>query len=109
MDNTSAVRSLAALAQDNRLEVFRHLAQAGAEGIAAGELAETLGIPATTLSFHLKTLSHADLVAARQAGRFIYYTANYAAMNALVGFLTDNCCGGRAGTPAVAPARKRKA
>ena len=109
MDNKTAVRSLAALAQDSRLQVFRQLVQAGPEGIAAGELAESLEIPATTLSFHLKTLSHAGLIESRQDGRFIYYTANYAAMNALLGFLGDNCCGGRACVPATSTVRRRKA
>lgn len=109
MDNKTAVRSLAALAQDSRLQVFRQLVQAGPEGVAAGELADTLEIPATTLSFHLKTLSHAGLIESRQDGRFIYYSANYAAMNALLGFLGDNCCGGRACVPVASTARKRKA
>lgn len=108
MDTKAAVQSLAALAQDSRLEVYRQLVQAGPEGVAAGELAEHVGIPANTLSFHLKTLSHAGLVEARQAGRFIYYSANYATMNALLGFLSENCCGGRACVPVVAPGRKRK-
>jgi len=73
------------------------------------EIAERLGIPANTLSFHLKTLSHADLVQARQAGRFIYYSTNYEQMNALLGFLTKNCCGGQVCAPAVVARRKRRA
>jgi DNA-binding transcriptional ArsR family regulator len=108
MESNGAVEALAALAQNSRLQVYRLLVQAGPEGIAASELAERLGIPATTLSFHLKTLSHADLVLARQEGRFIYYSANYEQMNALLGFLTENCCGGRSCAPKVtAPRRKR--
>ena len=109
MDITTAVKSLAALAQDSRLEVFRLLVQAGPEGLAAGEIAERLGIPASTLSFHMKTLSHAGLVEVRPESRFNYYSANFEAMNALLGYLTDNCCGGRACAPAAATARKRKA
>lgn len=75
-------RSRPALAQISRLEVYRLLVQAGPEGMAASDIAERLGIPANTLSFHLKNLSHAGLVQSRQ-------------MNALLGFLTENCCGGR--------------
>jgi len=102
------VEALAALAQDSRLQVYRFLVQAGPEGLAASELAERLGIPPNTLSFHLKTLSHADLVIARPEGRFIYYSANYEQMNALLGFLTENCCGGRSCASATAAPRKRK-
>ena len=103
-----AVKSLNALAQDSRLQVYRLLVQAGPEGLAASDIAERVGIPANTLSFHLKTLSHADLVTSRQEGRFIYYSANYEQMNALVGFLTENCCGGRSCKPSAVP-QKRKA
>ncbi len=95
----SAVEALAALAQDNRLRVYRLLVQSGGEGLPATEIAERVGIPPDTLSFHLKTLSHADLVRSRQSGRFIYYSANYEQMNALLGFLTENCCGGRSCVP----------
>jgi DNA-binding transcriptional ArsR family regulator len=102
-----AVRSLAALAQDSRLQVFRLLVQAGPEGLPAGEIAERLGIPASTLSFHMKTLNHAGLVESRHASRFVYYSANFEAMNALLGYLSDNCCGGRSCTPAAAPARRK--
>jgi DNA-binding transcriptional ArsR family regulator len=109
MESNGAVEALAALAQNSRLQVYRLLVQAGPEGIAASELAERLGIPATTLSFHLKTLSHADLVLARQEGRFIYYSANYEQMNALLGFLTENCCGGRSCEPKVAASRRKRA
>jgi DNA-binding transcriptional ArsR family regulator len=109
MESKMAVRALSALAQDSRLAVYRLLVQVGPEGMAASELAERLGIPANTLSFHLKTLSHAALVQARQEGRFIYYSTNYEEMNGLLEFLTDNCCGGRSCRPATAAARKRKA
>ena len=95
-----AVTALSALAQDSRLQVYRLLVQAGPEGLAASAIAEQLEIPANTLSFHLKTLSHAGLIQARQDGRFIYYSTNYEQMNALLGFLTENCCGGQSCTPA---------
>ena len=108
MESTNAVTLLGALAQESRLQVYRLLVQAGPDGMPATEIAERLGIPANTLSFHLKTLSHADLVQSRQAGRFIYYSTNYEQMNALLGFLTDNCCGGRGCTPAAVVTRKRK-
>ncbi len=108
MKKPDVLAALSALAQENRLDAYRLLVQAGPEGLAASELAERVQIPANTLSFHLKTLSHADLVASRQAGRFIYYSANYDQMNALLGFLTENCCGGRSCQPAAVP-RKRKA
>src|SRR5713226_5322121 len=109
MESKTAVTALAALAQDSRLQVYRLLVQAGPDGIAATQIAERLGIPANTLSFHLKALTHADLVQARQSGRFIYYSTNYEQMNALLGFLTKNCCGGQVCAPAVVARRKRRA
>ena len=108
MDTRAAVRSLAALAQGSRLEVFRLLVQAGPDGLPAGEIAEHLGLPASTLSFHVKTLSHAGLVESRQERRFIYYSANYVAMNALIEFLGENCCVGKSCTPNAAASRRRK-
>ncbi|MBS0417785.1 MAG: helix-turn-helix transcriptional regulator [Proteobacteria bacterium] len=108
MESKIAVRALGALAQGSRLEVYRLLVQAGPNGMAASEIAERLGIPTNTLSFHLKTLSHADLVHARQEGRFIYYSTNYEQMNALLGFLSENCCGGQSCAPASVPNRKRR-
>lgn len=105
MESKEAVTALGALAQDSRLAVYRLLVQAGPEGVAATDIAARLGIPANTLSFHLKNLSHASLVESRHEGRFIYYSARYEQMNALVGFLTDNCCGGRS----CAPVARRKA
>lgn len=92
MDNTAAVKLLASLAQEARLEIFRLLVQTGEEGLAAGVIGETLSIPNSTLSFHLKELSHAGLIAARQESRYIYYSANYTSMNDLLGYLTENCC-----------------
>ena len=94
LTQTAAVTQLAALAQESRLAIFRLLVQEGPEGLAVGRIAEALGLANATLSFHLKTLSQAGLIEARQSGRFIHYSANYAAMNGLVGFLTENCCGG---------------
>ncbi len=87
-----AVKALAALAQETRLTIFRVLVQAGESGLPAGQLAKELNIPNATLSFHLKELTHAELVIARQESRFIYYSANFATMNALLGYLTENCC-----------------
>jgi ArsR family transcriptional regulator len=89
-----AVPLLAALAQETRLAIFRALVQAGPEGLAAGRIAQSLGAPASTLSFHLKELAAAGLVRARQEGRFIYYSAAYDAMSALIAFLTEKCCQG---------------
>ena len=94
MKNKDAVTALAALAQETRLSIFRLLVQAGPEGVPAGVIGETLGVPAATLSFHLKELAHAGLVASRQEGRFIYYSTDYSQMAALMTFLTQNCCQG---------------
>lgn len=89
-----AIKALAALAHETRLTIFRMLVQAGEAGVPAGQLAKELNIPNATLSFHLKELAHAELVTARQESRFIYYSANFASMNALLGYLTENCCAG---------------
>jgi DNA-binding transcriptional ArsR family regulator len=95
MKTDAALIALAALSQRTRLDVFRFLVEAGPEGAAVGSIADALKVPAPTLSFHLKELSHADLVASKQEGRFIRYTANFAAMNGLVAYLTENCCRGQ--------------
>jgi ArsR family transcriptional regulator, arsenate/arsenite/antimonite-responsive transcriptional repressor len=108
MESKTAVSALSALAQDSRLQVYKLLVQAGPSGLAASDIAERLGIPANTLSFHLKTLSHADLVHSRQEGRFVFYSTNYEQMNALLSFLTENCCGGQRCLPADVISRKRK-
>ena len=92
MKTTDAVRALAALSQETRLDVFRLLVQHGASGLAAGEIAEELRVSPATLSFHLKELAHVKLVTARQDGRFVFYAANFPAMNRLLEFLTANCC-----------------
>lgn len=93
------VRALSALAQDHRLATFRLLVQAGPDGLAAGVLAERLGLPASSMSFHLAQLSHAGLVTQRRQSRSIIYTADYAAMGALMAYLTENCCGGASCPP----------
>ena len=105
MNRDRAVKSLAALAQGTRLEAFRQLVQAGPAGLAAGDLAERLGISPPALSFHLRGLAQAGLVRPRQQGRFIYYSAAYDAMQSLVDFLTENCCSGSSCAPARAPRR----
>jgi DNA-binding transcriptional ArsR family regulator len=94
MENKDAVMALTALAQESRLATFRLLVQAGSAGLAASKIAETLGVPPSSLSFHLKELTHAKLIVPRQEGRFVIYAAQFETMNALVGFLTENCCGG---------------
>lgn len=113
METKDAVTALAALAQASRLAVFRILVQAGPVGLAAGQIAERTGIAPSSLSFHLKELSHAGLAESRQEGRFIIYTARYETMNGLLDYLTDNCCGGNPCTPAsrcaVKPASKKPA
>ena len=112
MKPTDAVTALAALAQETRLALFRLLVESGPEGLAAGEIGNRLGTPANTLSFHLKTLTQAGLLVARQEGRFIYYAANYPSMDELIAFLTQNCCNGAPCLPKtqqVATIAKRRA
>lgn len=94
MEIRVASQSLAALAQETRLAIFRLLVEAGPEGMNAGAIAEALDLPPATLSFHVAQLSRAGLVTSRQESRFIYYSANFAAMDDLIAFLTDNCCQG---------------
>ena len=92
MENQSAVSLLSSIAQEARLAIFRTLVQVGNAGLPVGAIAEKLNIPNSTLSFHLKELSHAGMVISRQEGRYIYYAANYQTMNDLVAYLTENCC-----------------
>jgi len=94
MENKAAVGLLGALAQETRLAIFRLLVAEGPEGMAAGEIGDKLGIPPATMSFHLKTLSHAGLIESRQQSRYVYYAVNFQAMNDLLTFLTENCCHG---------------
>jgi ArsR family transcriptional regulator len=90
--STGIVSALAALAQQTRLALFRLLVEAGPAGLAAGAIAERLGVAAPTLSFHLKELTHAGLIRSVQQGRYVVYSADFDAMNALVAYLTENCC-----------------
>ena len=108
MDSVRAIDALGALAQEHRLALFRLLVQAGDRGMAAGALAETLSIPNSSLSFHLAHLHRAGLVEQRRDGRSLIYTANYPAMNALVAYLMENCCGGATCAPAESPKPERK-
>jgi ArsR family transcriptional regulator len=108
MRNEDAVKGLAALAQDTRLAVYRLLVQRGPEGMSAGAIAERLDIPAATLSFHLKELANAGMTVPRQEGRFVYYSANYARMNALLDYLTENCCQGASEASSCAPGLQLK-
>lgn len=100
MEKTDAVTALAALAQDNRLDVFRLLVQAGPEGMPAGAIAEALGIAPNTLTFHFDRLRMAELVTVRREGRSMIYAAQFDTMNGLLAFLTENCCGGAPCAPA---------
>src|SRR5262245_10755968 len=103
METTQAVSALAALAHRSRLAIFRLLVEAGPEGLAAGAIGERLKLPPATLSFHLANLARAGLVRNRQESRFVIYSANFDNMNALVGYLTENCCGGRSCAPSAMP------
>jgi ArsR family transcriptional regulator, arsenate/arsenite/antimonite-responsive transcriptional repressor len=100
MEKSDAVAALSALAQDNRLDVFRLLVQAGLQGMAAGEMAEALDIAPNTLTFHFDRLRMAGLVTVRREGRSMIYTAAYDRMNALLDYLTEHCCQGAACKPA---------
>ncbi len=97
METSNAVAALAALAQDNRLDIFRLLVKAGPQGMAAGQVAEQLGLAPNTLTFHFDRLRFAGLVTVRRDGRSMVYAARFAAMNDLVAFLTENCCQGAQG------------
>ena len=104
MEKSDAVAALAALAQDNRLAVFRLLVEAGPDGLPAGQVAARLGLPPNTLTFHFDRLRAAGLVTVRRAGRSMIYAARFETMNTLLGYLTDNCCGGA--PQACAPQRR---
>ncbi|MEO0030677.1 MAG: hypothetical protein RIS94_435 [Pseudomonadota bacterium] len=109
-ESALTVRALAALAQEHRLAAYRLLVQAGPDGMAAGALADALGLPPSSMSFHLAQLANAGLVTQRRQSRSILYAADFAAMNGLMAYLTENCCGGvpcspdQACTPAPAAA-----
>ena len=106
MKPTEVVKALAALAQPTRLALYRLLVARGPDGMAAGQASEKLKVSPATLSFHFRTLSHAGLIESRQEGRFIYYAANFAVMNDMLSYLTENCCGGGQSACAV-PAKKK--
>jgi DNA-binding transcriptional ArsR family regulator len=114
MKIATAVQSLAALAQETRLAVFRLLVEAGPAGMNAGAIADAVSVPAATLSFHIAQLARAGLVNSRQESRFIFYSADFAAMDNLIAYLTDNCCQGGPSsqclpkTAAVATTAKRR-
>jgi DNA-binding transcriptional ArsR family regulator len=115
MKSIEAVESLAALAQESRLALFRLLVKRGPEGYTPTQLSEKLDVPGPTLSFHLKELQRANLIEARREGRFLYYSPNFPRMNQLLGFLTENCCvladkdcGPACGTPAAEVAQPKR-
>jgi len=97
METIDAVAALAALAQDSRLDVYRLLVRAGRDGMTAGNVASELGLAPNTLTFHFDRLRQAGLVSVRRDGRSMIYAARYDTMNDLIGFLTENCCGGAPG------------
>lgn len=111
MEQSEAVDALAALAQDNRLDVYRLLVQAGPAGMPAGNVASELKLAPNTLTFHFDRLRQAGLVTVRREGRSMIYAARFEAVNELIGYLTENCCGGEACLPAAVckPARRKKA
>ena len=111
MKAPAAIEALSALAQEHRLALFRLLVQAGEKGMSAGSIAEALGVPNSSLSFHLAQLRNAGLVAQERQHRSLIYRANYPAMNALVGYLLENCCAGAdcgTGAACESPAQERK-
>src|ERR1700756_3209825 len=109
MEKTTAIAALAALAQDNRLDVFRLLVQAGPDGMTAGSIAEALDLAPNTLTFHFDRLRMAGLATVRRDGRSMIYAAQFETMNSLLSYLTDNCCGGAPCSPVAdcKPVRKR--
>jgi DNA-binding transcriptional ArsR family regulator len=112
MEKSNAVAALAALAQDNRLDVFRLLVKAGPDGLPAGQVAEALGLAPNTLTFHFDRLRGAGLVTVRREGRSMIYAARYETMNALLGYLSENCCQGLPAAcvpPVRKPARAKRA
>jgi len=108
MKTKQAIAALGALAQETRLAAFRLLVQAGPEGMPAGDIADKLGLPASSLSFHLAQLTQAGMVVQLRAGRSLIYSIDFQSMNGLMAYLTENCCGGNAAacTPVCEPATK---
>lgn len=101
-EGATAIRALGALAQEHRLAAYRLLVQAGPDGLPAGSIADAIGLPSSSLSFHLAQLANAGLVTQRRQSRSIIYAADYAAMNGLMAYLMENCCGGSACAPQTA-------
>ena len=101
METKTVIAALAALAQESRLAIFRYLVQVGPEGSAASKIADALNIAPSSLSVHMKELSHAGLVTSHQEGRFVIYAVRFSAMNEVLRFLTENCCGGNVCSPVV--------
>lgn len=108
MNSSDTISALSALAHEHRLAIYRLLVQAGPEGKPAGDIADALEIPPSSLSFHLAHLNRAGLIAQRRESRSLIYSADFEQMNALVGFLTENCCGGRSCAPAAKPATAKR-
>ncbi|MCI2810901.1 ArsR/SmtB family transcription factor [Eoetvoesiella caeni] len=104
METKNIILALSALAQESRLAVFRLLVQAGPQGLAATKIAEALALAPSSLSFHLKELTYANLITQTREGRSLIYSANFETMNGVLGFLTENCCGGNPCTPVCIPA-----
>lgn len=109
MESLAAVAALSALAHEARLAIYRLLVEAGPNGMIVGDIAAELDLPGATLSFHLSQLKQAGLVRARREGRQLIQTADFARMNALVGYLTENCCGGQVCAPLCKPAMVKTA
>jgi ArsR family transcriptional regulator len=110
MNGKQVAAALGALAHETRLEVYRLLVQRGPDGLSAGAIAEKIGLPPSSLTFHLQQLLHAGLVTQRRLSRQLFYATDFAAMNAVMGYLTENCCGGGAVcAPVCRPAKTGKA
>ncbi|MES1156460.1 MAG: metalloregulator ArsR/SmtB family transcription factor [Alphaproteobacteria bacterium] len=107
MKAEDAIEAFAALAHEHRLAIYRRLVQKGPEGMAAGEIAEALDMPASSLSFHLAHMRRAGIIVQRRESRSLIYSADFDTMNELVGYLTENCCGGRSCAPAAQVRRKK--
>jgi len=105
MKAKQVVDALSSLAQDTRLSIYRLLVQAGPNGLAAGVIADRLGVVSSSLSFHLAHLTHSGLITQRRMSRSLIYATDYTAMNDLMGYLTQNCCGGQACAPVCQPAK----
>jgi ArsR family transcriptional regulator, arsenate/arsenite/antimonite-responsive transcriptional repressor len=104
---SAALEAFSALSNEHRLGIFRLLVQAGPEGLPAGDIADKLGIPASSLSFHLAHLTRAGLTVQRRESRSLIYSANFDTMNGLIAFMTENCCGGASCAPAGSPKRRK--